>query len=333
MTSVAAVDCGTNAIRLLLVEQDKDGCVHEVARRMEIVRLGEGVDKNGVFDADAIERTRQALSKYVDIMLTHNVECVRMVATSASRDADNRDDFFAMTQRELSRVIPGSQAEVISGEEEAQLSFGGAVADLHSSSGPFLVVDLGGGSTELALGGSETEQGTSSQNISSGLPHVDDAISLNIGCVRLTERYLHSQPPTEEEITAARQCVREQLDIAFNRLAVDTVHTWVGLAGTFTTIAALALHLDKYDAARIHHSCLSLAQLQRITDYLIRMTPEQRMDFGPMHPGRADVIGGGAIVVQELASQLNSVCGVTEVVVSERDILDGLVYGLLHRRA
>ena len=153
MTSVAAVDCGTNAIRLLLVEQDKDGCVHEVARRMEIVRLGEGVDKNGVFDADAIERTRQALSKYVDIMLTHNVECVRMVATSASRDADNRDDFFAMTQRELSRVIPGSQAEVISGEEEAQLSFGGAVADLHSSSGPFLVVDLGGASTELALGG------------------------------------------------------------------------------------------------------------------------------------------------------------------------------------
>ena len=325
MSVVAAVDCGTNAIRLLIVKRDEENTIHEITRRMEIVRLGEGVDDTGNFTSAAIERTRRVLAEYVDLMIEQGVKRVRMVATSATRDAGNQDDFFTMARQELSRAVPGAQAEVITGQEEARLSFGGSVADLHGADAPFLVIDLGGGSTEFALGEQSDADGSVSR--------VNGAISLNIGCVRLTERYLHTQPPTADEIAAARSCVQEQLDIAFQNLAIDTVRTWVGLAGTFTTIAALALGLEEYDATKIHQSRISLAQLQQVTDELIAMTPEQRMELGPMHPGRADVIGGGAIVVQELASRLHEECGVAEVVVSEHDILDGLVHDLLHRNA
>lgn len=325
MSVVAAVDCGTNAIRLLIVRRDSENRLHEVTRRMEIVRLGEGVDNTGAFTPQAIERTRQALATYVDVMVENQVRRVRMVATSAARDAENRELFFDMARRELSRVLPGAQAEVISGQEEARLSFGGAVAGLGGAGAPFLVVDLGGGSTELALGEQHAADGVVSR--------VDGAISLNMGCVRLTERYLHSQPPTAEEIAAARSFVREQLDNAFRHLAVDTVRTWVGVAGTFTTIAALALGLPEYDTAQIHQSHISLELLRQVTDKLIAMTPAERRELGPMHPGRADVIGGGAIVVQELASRLHEVCGVAEVIVSEHDILDGLVHDLLYRSA
>lgn len=325
MSVVAAVDCGTNAIRLLIVKRDEENTIHEITRRMEIVRLGEGVDNTGNFTPAAIERTRHVLSEYVDAMVEHGVKRVRMVTTSATRDAGNQDDFFAMARQQLGRAVPGAQAEVITGQEEARLSFGGSVADLHGADAPFLVIDLGGGSTEFALGEQNAADGAVSR--------VNGAISLNIGCVRITERYLHTQPPIADEIAAARSFVREQLDIAFHNLAIETVRTWVGLAGTFTTIAALALGLEKYDAEKIHHSRISLEQLQQVTDELIAMTPEQRMELGPMHPGRADVIGGGAIVVQELASRLHDECGVTEVVVSEHDILDGLVHDLLHRNA
>lgn len=307
----AGVDCGTNSIRLLIADVS-DGQLRDVHRETRIVRLGQGVDATGQFAPEAIERARVALVDYAELMKAHRVERVRMVATSAARDVSNRADFFAMTADVLGAVLPGATAEVITGTEEAALSFRGAVGELGSARGPFVVVDLGGGSTEIVLGVAE----------------VVASYSADIGCVRLTERCLHSDPPTRAEVDAARQFVRERLEPALRAVPVEQARTWVGLAGTMTTLSALAHNMTTYDAAAIHLSRVADDDLVAVCEKLIGMTRSQRAGLAPMHEGRADVIGGGAIVVQELARELRARAGIDELTVSEHDILDGIVLSL-----
>jgi exopolyphosphatase/guanosine-5'-triphosphate,3'-diphosphate pyrophosphatase len=311
---VAAVDCGTNSIRLLIADVDRNGCLDDLHREMRIVRLGQGIDATGVFVPEAIERTRAALHDYVALMRECQVGKVRMVATSAARDAANREDFFAMAANELGLIVPGAQAEIISGDEEARLSFAGAVGELDAAAAPFLVVDLGGGSTELVLG---DENG------------VRSAYSSDIGCVRVTERCLPGDPPTAEQITAAREFVTQRLAEAFDRVPVDEAQTWVGVAGTMTTLSAVAQNLPAYDPDRVHMSRLSDAELDAVCDRLIGMKRADRAALGPMHPGRVDVIGGGAIITEILARELRSRAGVTEIIISEHDILDGIALSLV----
>lgn len=312
-TRVAGIDCGTNSIRLLIADF-VDGRLRDVHREMRIVRLGQGVDATGKFAPDALERTRAALADYADLLIAHDVSRVRMVATSATRDAANRDEFFAMTAQVLGAAVPGAVAEVITGTEEAALSFRGAVGELDSADGPFVVVDLGGGSTEVVLGDGD---GT-----------VTASHSADIGCVRLTERCLHSDPPTAGEVADARRVARELIGEALQAVPVPHAKTWVGVAGTMTTLSALAHGLTEYDAGVIHLSRVVFADLLQVCDRLIGMTRTQRAALGPMHPGRVDVIGGGAIVVQELASELRERAGINELVVSEHDILDGIALSI-----
>ncbi len=317
MTRVAAVDCGTNSIRLLIADVSA-GRLRDVHREMRIVRLGQGVDATGQFAPEALARTQAALADYVTLLQSHEVTRVRMVATSAARDVANRNEFFAMTADLLGAAVPGAVAEVISGAEEAELSFTGAVSELDSSTGPFVVVDLGGGSTEVVLGGAD------------GLG-VQASHSADIGCVRLTERFLHSDPPPSSEVAAARELVRERLGEALQVVPVDQARTWVGLAGTFTTIAALAMGMTTYEEKAIHLSQLPFAQVLPVCDQLIGMTRQQRAALGPMHEGRVDVIGGGAIVVEELAQALSQRAGIDSLIVSEHDILDGIALSIASR--
>jgi len=312
---VAAIDCGTNSIRLLIADQ-VDGRLRDLHREMRIVRLGEGVDATGRFSAEALARTEAALLDYSALLRNHDVQKLRMVATSATRDAANRDDFFAMTADILGAVVPGAIAEVITGSQEAELSFNGAVGELDSAAAPFVVVDLGGGSTEVVLGDGRGVQASH---------------SADIGCVRMTERCLHSDPPTAAEIAAAREVVRDRLGEALRVVPVEQAKTWVGVAGTFTTIAALAQGMDTYDSEVIHLSRIRSSDMLAVCDNLIGMTRAQRAVLGPMHEGRVDVIGGGAIVVQELAAALGERAGIDEIVVSEHDILDGIALSIPSR--
>jgi exopolyphosphatase / guanosine-5'-triphosphate,3'-diphosphate pyrophosphatase len=311
VSRVAAVDCGTNSIRLLIADM-ADGRLREVHREMRIVRLGQGVDATGQFAPDALARTRAALTAYAELMRNYEVAKVRMVATSAARDVVNREEFFAMTADVLGAVVPGAVAEVITGTEEAELSFHGAVDELDPAAAPFVVVDLGGGSTEVVLGSRA----------------VDSSFSADIGCVRLTERCLHSDPPTAIEIAAAREAVREGLGQALRVVPVERAHTWVGVAGTMTTLSALAQRMTTYDSDAIHLSRVGFGDLLPVCDELIAMARAQRAALGPMHEGRVDVIGGGAIIVEELAYALRSRAGIDELVVSEHDILDGIALSI-----
>ncbi|MEY8014859.1 exopolyphosphatase [Mycobacterium servetii] len=311
VSRLAGIDCGTNSIRLLIADVG-DGGLRDVHRETRIVRLGQGVDATGEFAPDAIARTRAALTDYAALLRAHGAERVRMVATSATRDAVNRDAFFAMTADVLGAVIPGAVAEVITGAAEAELSFRGAVGELDSAAAPFVVVDLGGGSTEIVLGG----DGVAASH------------SADIGCVRLTERCLHSDPPTSQEVAAARSVVRERLEVALREVPVEEARTWVGVAGTMTTLSALAHDMASYDSADIHLSRVPGSNLLAVCERLIGMTRAQRAALGPMHEGRADVIGGGAIVVEELARELRARAGIGELVVSEHDILDGIVLSI-----
>lgn len=315
MTLVGAVDCGTNSIRLYIAHAGPDGRPVEVYRTMRIVRLGQGVDATGRLAPEAIERTRAALADYVAVMTEHGVSRVRMVATSATRDAGNRDDFFDMTADLLGTVMPGARAEVISGEEEAYLSFRGAVGELDPAAGPFVVTDLGGGSTEVVLG--DAGRG------------VQAAYSADIGCVRLTERDLPSDPPTAAERASAAAFAREEFGKAFAAVDVSSARLWVGVAGTITTISALYHGLDEYDPQRIHLSRVPLAGVREVCERLLAMPRAERAKFGPLEPGRVDVIGGGALVTLELARVLEEQAGITELVASEHDILDGIAMGLL----
>ncbi|MGK8510196.1 exopolyphosphatase [Nocardia asiatica] len=310
---VAAVDCGTNSIRLLIANVLGDGRLADVHREMRIVRLGQGVDATGSLAPEAIERTRAALADYTASMREAGVGRVRMVATSATRDAANREDFFAMARAELGTVVAGAEAEVITGDEEARLSFAGAIGELSEAAGPFVVVDLGGGSTELVFGDSAGVQA---------------AFSADVGCVRITERCLAGNPPTAEQVAAARAFAAERLAEAFTHVPVDGAHTWVGVAGTMTTLAAVALDLPEYDSARVHLTRLTMDQVHDVCDRLIAMDHDQRAALGPMHPGRVDVIGGGAVITEVLAEELARRAGISELVVSEHDILDGIALSI-----
>ncbi|AUS78318.1 Ppx/GppA family phosphatase [Actinoalloteichus sp. AHMU CJ021] len=312
MPRTAAIDCGTNSIRLLIADvsaRESGGTtLTDVRREMRIVRLGQGVDATGQLAPEAVERTRVALAEYVDIIERSSVDRVRMVATSATRDARNREDFFSMVRGTL-----GTEAEVISGDEEARLSFAGAVADLDPSDGPFLVVDVGGGSTEFVLGDWDGVRA-----------RVRAARSVDVGCVRLTERCLRDDPPTAEQVAAARAVVRDITATAFSEVPVAEATTWVGVAGTVTTLSGLAQGLAAYDPAAIHLSRLSHERIASVTDWLVTSPHARRAEEKVIHPGRVDVITGGAVVVAELADRVRATAGIDELVVSEHDILDGI---------
>jgi exopolyphosphatase/guanosine-5'-triphosphate,3'-diphosphate pyrophosphatase len=323
---VAAIDCGTNSIRLLVADGSPVG-LSDVHREMRIVRLGEGVDETGRLSPAAIERTRLALVDYAECIRSLGAAEVRMVATSASRDAANADEFRAVVQRVL-----GVEPEVITGLAEAELSFLGAVASLPGAADPLLVADIGGGSTELVLG---SVRATSLR--SSIVPHsmltqpvaakVTAAHSMDVGCVRLTERRLRDDPPTEAQVQAALADLQAALQAAAADVPVRQAAAFVGVAGTVTTIAALALDLPAYDSDAIHGSVIDYQQVAEVTDRLLGMRRTERAALPVMHPGRVDVIGGGALVLRAVMEFV----GAREVVASEHDILDGIALSLLTR--
>jgi exopolyphosphatase / guanosine-5'-triphosphate,3'-diphosphate pyrophosphatase len=304
---VAAIDCGTNSIRLLIADIE-NGTLTDVVRTMVIVRLGEGVDKTGEFSQAALARTFAAIETFALLISQHQPERVRFVATSASRDVSNRSEFMDGV---LSRL--GIEPDIISGDEEAELSFLGATADLVNEqeppAAPYLVVDIGGGSTEFVLG---TTGPTA-------------AISTNVGCVRMTERHLISDPATPQEIAAAIADIDAAIDLAYQSVPISQAHSLIGLAGSVTTVAAIALGLSEYDSTAIHGSRISAPDIHRITGELLAMTRAQRAKLGPMHEGRIDVIGSGALVLDRIMIRT----GLGEVVVSERDILDGIARALI----
>jgi exopolyphosphatase/guanosine-5'-triphosphate,3'-diphosphate pyrophosphatase len=312
---VAAIDCGTNSIRLLIADPRADAGLVDVVREMRIVRLGQGVDRTGRLAPEAIERTREALVEYAELIDKHGASAVRMVATSATRDAANRDEFTAMV-----RAVLGVDPEVITGAEEAALSFAGAVAGLPGAPAPVLVADIGGGSTELVLGG---PGGPALRGAGGPLR----AHSMDIGCVRMTERHLRADPPTAEQVAATVTDVRSAIAAATADVPIREAATFVGVAGTVTTLAALVHGLPAYDPAAIHGSVMTAAEVHDVTARLLAMTHEQRAALPVMHPGRVDVIGGGAIVLRELVDAAR----VAEVVASEHDILDGLIYSARDR--
>jgi exopolyphosphatase / guanosine-5'-triphosphate,3'-diphosphate pyrophosphatase len=307
---VAAIDCGTNSLRLLLADVDPDrNELADVDRRMEIVRLGQGVDRTGQLAPEALARTMAVLRDYADEIARSGAQAVRMVATSATRDASNSAEFV----RQVKEVL-GVAPEVLTGDQEAMLSFTGATAELDPSRtpGPFLVTDIGGGSTEFVLGPAGL----------SGPPAAE--ISVNIGCVRLTERHLHGDPPTAAQIAAATADIDGALETVSMAVPAEQAATLVGLAGSVTTVAAIALGLDAYDPARIHHARVPAAAVHAVTTHLLAQTRAARATIGVMHPGRVDVIGGGALVLDRIMTRF----GFTEVLASEHDILDGMAWSL-----
>jgi len=311
MTRVAVIDCGTNSIRLLIADvAGRDGELVDVDRRTEIVRLGEGVDRTGRLRPDALARTIAMARSYGELITAAGTDRIRFVATSATRDATNRAAFAVGVVAAV-----GVEPEVISGSEEAALSFLGASASLRAASGsagdlqpPYLMVDIGGGSTEFVLGTDAAEA----------------AVSVDIGCVRLTERHLLSDPPTVTQVAAARADIGRALDEVADAVSVDSTRTLVGLAGSVTTVAALALGLPRYDSTRIHHARIPAAEVHDVAARLLEMTRTERAVLGPMHPGRVDVIGAGALILSETVTRV----GVAEVIVSEHDILDGIARSL-----
>ena len=315
MTRVAAVDCGTNSIRLLICEVQEDGKIRDIVRTMEIVRLGQGVDATGEFAAEALERTRVALEGYVQQMKFENVKRVRMVATSATRDVKNQREFFDMAAQLLGQIQQGAQAEVITGKEEALLSFKGAVTDLASHKGPFCVIDLGGGSTEFVVGTAEGE--------------ILGAHSAQMGCVRLTERVMRTDPPTEAEVEIAADYVEQRMQEVEKIVPISDAQTFVGCAGTFTTLSALAQGLERYDADAIHGSELRFDALRVLTRQLMDVPSDVRALNPVIHPGRADVIGGGSVAVEGIIRMIERNSDAKSFFISEKDILDGIVAGIV----
>ena len=322
---VAVVDCGTNSLRLLLADVDPGRAeLTDVARRMEIVRLGQGVDKTGRLAPEALARTIAALRDYAGIIASSGAQAVRMVATSATRDADNAAEFVRLVKEVL-----GVAPEVLTGAEEAVLSFIGATAELATGPyrGPFLVTDIGGGSTEFVLG-SPPSAAAAIDGSARGPPGPSapqsSAISVNVGCVRMTERHLHGDPPTGQEVAAAISDIDAALDTVAATVPVRQARTLIGLAGSVTTVAAIAMGLPAYDAARIHHARVSAADVHAVTRGLLAQTRTARAAIGVMHPGRVDVIGGGALVLDRIMERF----GFGEVLVSEHDILDGMAWSL-----
>ncbi len=298
--NLAAIDCGTNSTRLLVA----DGDGRTVERLMRITRLGQGVDATGRLAEQAIARTVAVLEEYRNVLDRHGVERVRMTATSAARDASNRDDFFT-----AATAAVGASPELLGGDEEARVSFLGATAELDPDDGPFLVADIGGGSTEFAVGTREP----------------DGVLSTDIGCVRLTEKFLHSDPPAPEELSQCFDVVRGHLDDVVRVIpSVAGVRRFVGLAGTVTTMAAVELGLATYDRDRIHHFVLTRAAAEDVFRTLATENRRQRLHNPGLEEARADVIVGGAVIVVAVMRHFD----LQECLVSEADILDGLVLSL-----
>ncbi|WP_053751485.1 Ppx/GppA phosphatase family protein [Streptomyces sp. MMG1533] len=312
MNRVAAIDCGTNSIRLLVADADPaTGELVDLDRRMTIVRLGQGVDRTGRLAPEALERTFAACREYAAVIKEHGAERLRFVATSASRDAENRDEFV----RGVLDIL-GVEPEVITGDQEAEFSFTGATKELtgrHDLAQPYLVVDIGGGSTEFVVGDGQ----------------VRAARSVDVGCVRMTERHLVqdgavSDPPSEAQIAAIRADIEAALDLAEQTVPLREAHTLVGLAGSVTTISAIAQDLPEYDSTAIHHSRVTHDRVREITESLLHSTHAERAAIPSMHPGRVDVIAAGALVLLSIMERI----GAEEVVVSEHDILDGIAWSL-----
>lgn len=316
MTRVGAIDCGTNSIRLLIADvvdtaqADRAWVLGDVVRRTEVVRLGYGVDRTGVIDPIAMERTLLQTREYAAQCREHAVERVRFVATSASRDARNAAEFVAGVESAFAAAGFDVSPEVVTGDAEANLSFTGATGDLVAAEvpGPYLVIDLGGGSTEFVR----------------GTDRVESARSVDIGCVRISERHLTSDPPGEEQITAATADITAAIDQAEEVVDFSGIATVVGLAGSITTITAHALGLTAYEPARIHLARLSPATHRESAQSLLHATTEERADLGYMHPGRVDVIGAGALVWHEALGRVLERSPQAQVVTSEHDILDGI---------
>ncbi|MEU6416290.1 Ppx/GppA phosphatase family protein [Streptomyces spiralis] len=312
MSRVAAIDCGTNSIRLLVADANpQTGELVDLERRMTIVRLGQGVDRTGRLAPEALERTFAACREYAQVIKEYGAERLRFVATSASRDAENRDEFV----RGVVGIL-GVEPEVITGDQEAEFSFTGATKELTGRDHldkPFLVVDIGGGSTEFVVGDD----------------HVRAARSVDVGCVRMTERHLLrdgvvSDPPTEAQIAAIRADIDAALDLVEETVPLREARTLVGLAGSVTTVSAIAQDLPEYDSARIHHSRVSHDRVREITRELLHSTHAERATIPSMHPGRVDVIGAGSLVLLAIMERM----GAEEVVVSEHDILDGIAWSV-----
>ncbi|MCD7441630.1 Ppx/GppA family phosphatase [Streptomyces lincolnensis] len=312
MTRVAAVDCGTNSIRLLVADADPEtGELVDLDRRMTIVRLGQGVDRTGRLAPEALERTFAACREYAAVIKEHGAERLRFVATSASRDAENRDEFV----RGVLDIL-GVEPEVITGDREAEFSFTGATKELTGRDDlakPYLVVDIGGGSTEFVVGDER----------------VRAARSVDVGCVRMTERHLVqdgvvTDPPTEAQVAAMRADIEAALDLAERTVPLREAHTLVGLAGSVTTLSAIAQDLPAYDSTAIHHSRIPCATVREITHRLLHSTHAERAAVPSMHPGRVDVIAAGALVLLSIMERI----GAEEVVVSEHDILDGIAWSV-----
>jgi len=306
---VGAIDCGTNSIRLLIADVDPDsGMLTDLVRRMEIVRLGHGVDRTGIIAPEAMSRTVAQAREYATQCSQLGVERVRFVATSASRDARNAQEFVLGVRDAFAAF--GIAPEVVTGHEEASLSFQGATGDLRAKGipGPYLMVDLGGGSTEFVRGTLDVQQ----------------ARSVDVGCVRMTERHLRSDPPTPSEIAAAVVDIEAAIDQAAEVVGFHGISTLVGLAGSITTITAHALRLTRYEPEKIHLSQLPSAQIIDACASLLSMTRAQRAALPFMHAGRVDVIGAGALVWSTIIRRLQRDAAITAVVTSEHDILDGI---------
>lgn len=308
MTRVAAIDCGTNSIRLLIAEPDGSGGLRDLERRLEIVRLGQGVDATGEFHPDALRRTFAVVDDYAELIkkAAVPVEKVHFVATSAARDAKNRGSFFVGVEERL-----GVQADVISGETEARLSFMGALSRVTPDGEPVLVMDIGGGSTELITGSAAGE--------------LHSAISLDVGSVRVTERFLKQNPVADDDLERATTYVDELL--AGSGVDFDSIGTWIGVAGTATTLAGVYLELEQYDRERVHGARIPVPAIAELLNRLAGLTVEEIRALPSMHPGRADVITGGALVETRVAKRLH----VGELIVSESDILDGIALQLIDR--
>ena len=302
MTRVAAIDCGTNSIRLLIADI-AGGNFREIYRTMEIVRLGQGVDKNKAFHPDALDRTLKATALFAEEIARRGVERMRFCATSATRDAINRE-LFIDGVKSLLGVAP----EVISGEEEAALSFKGATKELRGVGAPYLVIDIGGGSTEFVFGSER----------------VEFAKSQNIGCVRMSERHFSSIPPQAEEIAGAKADIDEAIKGAAGIVPITEAKTLIAVAGTATTVAAAALGLSTYDRHSIHLSRISAEKTHQVSEMFLSLNRDEIAALGYMHPGRVDVIGAGSLVL----SRIMALTGAKEFVASESDILDGMAWSL-----
>jgi exopolyphosphatase/guanosine-5'-triphosphate,3'-diphosphate pyrophosphatase len=306
MSPVAAVDCGTNSLRLLIAEPTESGGLVDLARRTEIVRLGQGVDATGEFHPDALARTFTVTEQYAELIRQAGVpvERIHFVATSASRDVRNRETFFDGVKDRL-----GVTPDVITGDKEAELSFTGALSRVRPEGEPVLVMDIGGGSTEFIEGSAGGE--------------MSFAISLDIGSVRITERFLKASPPDATELAAAASYVDDLLDSS--EVDFGSVGTWIGVAGTATTLAGVYLELPEYDRERVHGSLIPSQDLGALLNRLSTMTVEEIRALPSMHPGRADVITGGALIASRVALRTP----VPGMIVSESDILDGIALELL----